>query len=144
MDSLEKLRAFVLSYPHWEAGKLLFMDYTDGIDGNGGLFSEGITRVSFREDILGNRQADMRLQVFLYRCGKETEKDALWLSRFQSWVAEQSAAGNAPMFGDIPQKERLTAEKGRLTKTRGEGYLYSVLLTAEFTKLYEVKEYGEN
>ena len=144
MDMLEKLRAFVLSYPRWEEGKLLFMDYTDGIPGNGGLFPEGITQISFREDILGNRMADMRLTVCLYRCGAEEEGDALWLMDFQNWVAEQSAMGKIPVFGDVPHRERLYAQKGKLTQRRSSGNLYSVTLTAEFTKKYEVNENGEN
>ena len=77
MDLIDKLREFVLFYPGWETGKLLFLDYTDATPGNGGLFPEGITQVSFREDILGNRQADMRLQVFFYRCGEEEEGEAM-------------------------------------------------------------------
>lgn len=144
MDHIDKMRQFVLSYPGWEEGKLLFMDYTDGVPGNGGLFPAGLTQASFREDILGNRQADMCLQVFLYRCGGELDGDARWLLEFQNWVAAQSAAGNAPHFGDVPHRERLRAEKGKRSKDRGEGNLYSVVLTAEFTKIYEVNENGEN
>ena len=144
MTDLEKMREFILSYPHWEAGKLLFLDYTDGIPGSGGLFPEGVTEVAFREDVLGNRQADMRLQVFLYRCGNEQAEDAAWLLDFQNWVAEQAIRGIAPQFGDLPHRERLRAEKGKLSKTRGAGNLYSVMLTAEFTKTYEVNENGEN
>ena len=141
---LEKIKSFLIAYPGWEEGNLLFMDYTDGVPGNGGLFPEGVTAVSFREDILGNKEADMRLQVVLYRCGEEQEKDANWLLRFQNWVAEQSAFGNAPIFGDVPSRERLYAEKGKLSKRRDGGNLYSVMLTAEFTKKYEVNENGEN
>lgn len=144
MDPIEKLRAFVLSYPGWEEGNLLFIDYTDGVPGNSGLFPEGITQVSFREDILGNRRADMCLQVFLYRCTEEKPEDAKWLLDFQNWVTAQSAAGNAPHFGDVPHKERLYAQKGRLSQRRNSGKLYSVVLTAEYTKIYEVNENGEN
>lgn len=143
-DMLEKIKSFVTAYPHWEEGNLLFMDFTDGVPGNGGLFPEGITQVSFREDILGNKEADMQLQVVLYRYGAEEEGDGQWLLRFQSWVAEQSAFGNAPVFGDVPHRERLYAQKGKLAKRRDSGNLYSVMLTAEFTKKYEVNENGEN
>ncbi len=141
---LEKMKSFVLSYPGWEAGKLLFIDHTNGLSGSGGLFPEGVTEVAFREDILGNREGDMRFTVALYRCGAEEEGDAKWLLDFQNWVARQWALGKAPSFGDVPQKERLYAEKGRLSKRRDAGNLYSVLLTAEFTKIYEVNENGEN
>lgn len=144
MDMLSKLRSFILSYPRWEEGKLLFMDSTDGVAGNGGLFPEGITQVAFREDVVGNRLVDMRLQVCLYRCGNEEETDAPWLLDFQNWVAAQSAMRTAPRFGDIPCKERLYAQKGKLSQRRSNGNIYSVLLTAEFTKLYEENENGEN
>lgn len=144
MDLLEKLRTFVLSYPGWEAGKLLFMDFTDGAPGSGGLFPEGITEVSFREDILGNRETEQKLVVFLYRCTQEQPEDAQWLLDFQNWVTKQSALGKAPHFGDVPHKERLYAEKGKLSQRRSGGNLYSVMLTAEFTKKYEVNENGEH
>jgi len=144
MDDIEKLRDFVTAYPDWEAGKLLFIDYTDGVPGNGGLFPEGITQVTVREDILGGREVDMRLQVCLYRATAAQAEDAGWLLRFQNWVAAQSAGGKAPVFGDVPSRERLYAEKGRLSQRRSGGNVYSVMLTAEFTKKYEVNENGEN
>lgn len=141
---IEKIRTFLLSYPGWEAGKLLFIDDTDGVPGNGGLFPQGLQVLSSRQDILGNKEVDCRLIFTLYRASAETEADAPWLLAFQSWVESQSALGLTPQFGDVPQKERLRAEKGKLQDRHSTGGLYAVTLTAEFTKIYEVNKIGEN
>jgi len=141
---IEKMRTFLLAYPQWEEGNLLFIDDTDGVPGNGGLFPQGLQVLSVRQDILGNKETDCRLTFALYRPSAETEKDAPWLLQFQGWVAEQSALGLTPRFGDVPNKERLRAEKGKLERRQSTGGLYCVTLTADFTKLYEVNENGEN
>ncbi len=141
---IDKMRAFLLSYPGWEAGKLLYIDDTDNVPGNGGLFPQGVQTLAVRQDILGNCETDYRATFTLYRASAETEADAPWLLHFQSWIDAQSARGLTPKFGDVPQKERLRAEKGKLCDRRGTGGLYSVMLTAEFTKLQEVNEIGEN
>lgn len=141
---IEKMRAFLLSYPGWEKGKLLFIDDTQDIPGSGGLFPGGLQILSIRQDILGNREEDCRLTFTLYRPSAETETDAPWLLDFQSWISEQSARGLGPQFGDVPQKEQLRAEKGKLHNRQGTGGLYCVTLTADFTKIYEVNHNGEN
>lgn len=141
---IDKMRAFLLSYPGWEEGKLLYIDDTDNAPGNGGLFPQGVQTVAIRQDILGNCQQDYRATFTLYRASAETEADAPWLLEFQSWIDKQSALALTPKFGDVPQKERLRAEKGKLHSRQGTGGLYSVILTAEFTKLHEVNEIGEN
>lgn len=141
---LEKIRAFLLSYPGWEEGNLLFIDEADHMPGNAGLFPEGLQTVAVRQDILGNKEVRYRLAFSLYRASAETEKDAPWLLDFQNWIAGQSALGRIPALGDVPREESLRAEKGKLTRRQGTGGLYCVLLTAEFTKLYEVNKNGEN
>ena len=142
VTELEIMRAFLLSYPAWEEGKLLYIDRCDG--GENGLFPEGVEEISRKRDVLGNTRVSCRLRFMLYRSGTEQESDGAWLLHFQKWLAEKSIRGEAPHFGDVPSEERLRAEKGQLQKSRGNGSLYAVQLTAEFVKIYEEDENGEN
>ena len=38
MTDLEKVRQWLLSYPKWEEGGVLYVDHTDAVPGNGGLY----------------------------------------------------------------------------------------------------------
>lgn len=142
MTELERMREFLLSYPAWEEGKLLYIDRCDG--GENGLFPQGAEEISRKRDVLGNTKVHCRLRFMLYRSASERESDAAWLLAFQKWLAQMSIRGKAPHFGDVPAEERLRAEKGHFEKSRGNGGLYAVQLTAEFVKIYEEDENGEN
>ena len=141
MDVLEKVRGWVQTFPEWEEGQL-HIDYTGAAPGNTGLFPVGVEEVARREDVLGNVTVSCRCGFLLYRVttGQEdNEKNAAWLLQFQDWVREQSALGLAPTFGDVPAQERIRAEKGRLKNASQVGTaIYSVELTAEFVKKYNV------
>ena len=117
VTELEKMRAFLLSYPAWEEGKLLYIDRCDG--GENGLFPEGVEEISRKRDVLGNTRVHCRLRFLLYRSAAQRAEDAAWLLGFQKWLAEKSIRGEAPHFGDVPSEERLRAEKGQLQKSRG-------------------------
>ena len=140
MTDIEKLRQWLLTYPAWDAGGLLYIDYTDGVPGNSGLFPAGVEEVSRREDLLGNVTVGYRCRFALYRVtagGCENGENAQWLLEFQRWVQAQSAAGLAPTFGDDPARERIRAEKGRLDRASQTGTgTYTVTLTADFVKYY--------
>lgn len=140
MTDLEKLRQWLLTYPKWDAGGLLYIDYTDGVPGNSGLYPAGLEEVSRREDVLGNVTVGCRYHFALYRVttGQADNRDnAQWLLDFQSWVRAQSQAGLAPTFGDEPAREQIRAEKGRLHKASQTGTgTYTVTLTADFVKHY--------
>ena len=144
MDALQKMAAFILSYPGWEAGVTLTFDSAENAPGALGLFPEGVEEISLRQDIMGNRESRQRMAFSLYGVADDVDGGASLVARFQSWVHDQSAAGLAPTFGDAPQKEQLRAEKGSLSRRESTGGLYCVKLTAEFTKHYEVNENGEN
>ncbi len=137
MTELEKMRQWLQSYPGWQ--DTLQVDFTEAAPGSAGLFSEGLEELSRQEDILGNLQIACRYRFTLYRRTPghaDGTDDARWLLDFQSWVQQQSAAGLAPRFGDIPHMERMQARKGTL-KDRGQTGLYTVTLLADFTKVYE-------
>ena len=134
MEFLEKVKQWVAGFPRWgEAG--LTLDSLGPAPENGGLFPRGVELVSAKEDVLGNRKARLRCVFLLQRLGKEPDgADAAWLLDFQQWVYASCAAGVAPSLGE---DTRWRAEKGQLAGNKGAGTgLYTVLLTAEFTKEY--------
>ena len=135
---LKKMKQWLETFPGWE--DVLQFDYTDAVPGHSGLYPKGITELSSREDVLGNRRTRYSCAFTLRRAAAPGEENARWLLAFQNWVAEQDRLGLAPKFGDEPKTERLRAFEGRLDsqqQVRSAGY--TVQLTAEFTKLYEVK-----
>ena len=139
MDILDKVRQWVTGFPLWEAGNLLYIDFTDAVPGNGGLFPGGLEIVSSRADVAGNVTLRCRYNFVLYRVGGGCPdgQDAAWLLEFQNWVMAQSAAGLAPVFGDVPAQERIRAEKGKRKETFASGIgMYAVVLTAEFVKKF--------
>lgn len=142
MDVLEKLKSWLMTFPKWEAGKLTYLDFTDGVPGNRGIFPQGQEVLRRKEDVLGNVTLSCRYHFALYRvtAGQEDQQEnARWLMEFQDWVQQQDALGLAPKFGDVPELSHIRAEKGRLSHRKQVGSaLYTVMLTADFTKLYEV------
>ena len=135
---LEKLTQWLETFPQWEG--VLQIDYADSVPGNTGLYPRGITELSSREDVLGNRKNRLSCAFILRRTGAGGQENARWLLDFQNWVMEQDRLGLAPRFGDEPQNERSRAFEGRLeTHKQVGGSVYTVQLTAEFTKIFEVK-----
>lgn len=138
MTDLEKLRQWLLTFPKWEDS--LQVEYTEAEPGSAGLFPLGLEEISRREDVLGNVQVACRYRFSLYRrTTRQQEVNAQWLLEFQNWVQQQSTAGLTPQFGDVPSQERMQAQKGAL-KERSQTGMYVVTLTADFMKVYEVKE----
>lgn len=140
MEEIEKVRQWVQTFPRWDED--LHVDYTAAVPGNAGLFSLGLEEVSRQADILGNITAQCRYRFSLYRVAtgqQDNTENAAWLMEFQSWVQSQSARGLAPTFGDVPSRETIRAEKGRLKEGSQTGTgVYSVDLIAEFVKKYEM------
>lgn len=142
MLDMEKIRTWLLSWPGWEAGAKLHVDYLDTVPGNCALFPGGMEEVSRKSDLLGNTRVHCRCKFILYRVTDRKENgqtDALWLHNLTQWVQQQSIAGLAPTFGEEPASETIRTEKGRLTKSRQPGNgMYAVEFTVEFIKIYEV------
>jgi hypothetical protein len=139
MTDLEKLVQWLQSYPEW--GQMpLAIDYTDTQPVCAGLYPRGVEQVERREDVLGNVTVHCRQTFLLQRLtsGQQSSpEDAQWLMGFQSWVAEQSAHGLAPHFGEEPGMERLRAEKGMLkAASQTATGTYAVTLIAEYVKHY--------
>lgn len=147
MDALEKLKQWLLTWPRWSCGSM-YVDYTDAAAENTGVYPCGMEELGRTEDLLGNvtLQCRYRFTIYWVTSGQhDGSLHAQWLLDFQNWVQQQSVAGLAPCFGDIPAREWVRAEKGKLQEASQTGTgVYTLMLTAEFMKQYEVKEYGEN
>ena len=132
---LETMKAWLETFPAWE-GTLQF-DYADAVPGSTGLYPRGITELSRREDVLGNVKVRYSCAFTLRRVAACSRENTRWLLQLQNWVAEQDRLGLAPRFGDEPKTERLRAFEGKLDNRQQVGSaLYTVQLSAEFTKIY--------
>ena len=135
---LEKLTQWLQTFPRWEG--VLQFDYADSVPGNTGLYPRGITELSCREDGLGNRKSRFSCGFVLRRAAGGSQENAQWMLDFQNWVMDQDRLGLAPKFGDEPVNERIRAFEGKLDTHKQVGStFYTVQLTVEFTKLFEVK-----
>lgn len=130
VSALEKLQAWLSSYPHWDASPA-----------NICLLPKGMEETSRREDVLGNAVAGCRCYVTLFwempATGTEAQ-DAERLLKFIQWVQHQSAIGLAPQLGDVPVGEKIRTEKSGCT-IGTQMVTYTVTLVADFMKVYEVK-----
>ena len=132
---LDKVMNWLQTFPLWEG--TLQVDYADAIPGSTGLYPRGITELSRREDVLGNVTVRCSWGFALQRAALPGEENARWLMEFQTWVADQNRLGLAPQFGDDPKQERIRAFEGRLhDRSQAGSGRYTVMLTAEFTKIY--------
>lgn len=144
MTALEKITAFVASYPGADILNTFQVDYTDQIPANGGLFPSGLEEIIRKTDLLGNTTVTNQYNFGLYYVFEKAPGDdagaavnASWLMDFQEWVQEQSVRGLAPIFGDDPQREKITAQNGVLYSAEDEGLAtYMVQLTVQFVKKF--------
>lgn len=137
MELLEKLKAWLQTYPGW-AGTMA-VDHTYAVPGQFGLYPRGVEVQSVKKDVLGNVYTRCRSRFDLYRVTTgqaDNTQAAGWLLDFQAWVRDQTAKGLTPAFGDVPEDERLTAQQGKLLRTGPAGMgMYAVTLTAAYTKI---------
>lgn len=144
MTALQKIREWIATFPQYYELREFSVDYTDATPGNGGIMPGGLTEISRSKDILGNVTVTNQYNFTLYFVFEKAqnddegaEKNAQFLMDFQNWVQAQSATRKAPVFGDDPKKETMTAQNGALYGTDDEGTaLYTVQLTVEFIKRY--------
>lgn len=144
MTALEKIRDFIRSYPGADILREFQVDYTDQIPNNGGVFPSGLVEVSRTTDLLGNVTVVNQYNFGLYYVLEKAPGDdagaavnADWLMDFQEWVQERSILGGAPVFGDVPRQERVTAQNGVLYDAGDEGLAtYMVQLSVQFVKLF--------
>ena len=147
MTALEKIIAWVATYPNFDVLGQFRVDYTDQIPSNGAIFPSGLMEISRTSDIVGNAKVVNQYNFGVYCVFAKPEDDDIqskinadWVMDFQEWVQEQSARRLAPVFGDVPQAENIKAQNGMLYSVEGEGTAtYMVQLSVQFNKIYEVK-----
>ena len=141
MDILEKMKSWLATCPVLEMGQIC-VDHLPAEPGCVGLYQKGLQEVRSWEDLLGNVMVHCRYR-FLLRC--MVLEDSAWLPEFQQWVQQQSALHLTPVFGDVPAEERLQAADGKLFERSQPGTrVCEIALVADFIKIYEEKEHGEN
>ena len=136
---LEKLKQWLQTFPLWESDIRLQIDDTGVYPGNMGLYPCGVEELSRREDLLGTVTVRLRERYLLYRMVSGPRDDSSqWLQALQQWVQRQSAMGLTPVLGDVPDREGIRAEQGKLLSVSQSGQAkYSVRLTVEYEKQYE-------
>lgn len=147
MTPLEKIKTWLAGYPGFDILNAFSVDYTDQVPANGGVFPAGLVEVSRRKDILGNVTVENQYNFGLYYVFEKAPGDdagatvnADWIMDFQEWAQEQSATGAAPVFGDVPGSEVITAQNGVLYDATDEGLAtYMVQLSVKFERRFELK-----
>lgn len=123
-----------------------WVDLSGPMPGTGGVFPAGVTVLESRRNLWGDVTLRCRAQFALRLVLPFSPQDpdgaaanAARLLDLQGWVAAQSAAGLAPVFGSTDvHRETLAAEQGRLESVRADGTaVYALRLTAQYTQLYE-------
>ena len=144
LTPLEKMRAFVASYPDADILSTLAVDYTDQVPDMGGLFPTGLVEVSRVTDLIGNVTITNQLNFALYTVLTKAPEDdtgatfnAEWQLGFQQWVQEQSATCQAPTFGDVAWNERITAQDGQIYSADAEGVaIYAIQISVTYIKKF--------
>ena len=146
MTALEKIREFIKQYDGFDILDKFRVDYIDRMPSSGAVYPAGLVELSRSGDIVGNVTVNNQYNFSIYYCFEKAEGDdvgaainADWLAGFQEWVQEQSATGKAPVFGDVPREERISAQNGVLFEADEVTAIYMVQLSVTFTKKYEVE-----
>ncbi len=145
MSDLEKLRAWLQTYPGADKLTDFQVDYTDRLPGCFGVFPAGLVEVARKETILGDITVQNQYNFALYLVLPKAPGDdvgasinADWVMDFQRWVQAQSVTRRAPTFGNVDEdKETLSAQNGALYDADEEGAaMYMVSLQAVFRTEY--------
>lgn len=145
MTALEKTRWWIATFPDFDILGAFQVDYTDQVGANcGGIFPSGLVEAERRRDIMGNTTVTNQYNFGIYCVLLKPQGDdatatinADWVMGFQEWVQEQSVRGLAPIFGDEPNGEKITAQNGVLYEANNEGTAtYMVQLSIQFKKRY--------
>nr|DAH76960.1 MAG TPA: Minor capsid protein from bacteriophage [Caudoviricetes sp.] len=147
MTDLERLRAWIATYPGYNILDEFQCDFTDqAVPGNAGVFPAGLVEVERRKDVLGDVVVTNQYNFSLYYVFAKPEGDdgaatvnADWVMDFQRWVQAQSVLGLAPKFGNIPDAERIIAQNGVLYDADKDGTvgIYMVQLSATYKLRFE-------
>lgn len=147
MTDLERLKAWLATYPEAEKFSQMQVGYTSSLPGDFGVFPAGIVEVERRENLFGQATVTNQYNFALYLVLEQASGGdaaalcgADWVMDFQRWVQQQSAAHQAPVFGNIDQnRETISAQSGALYEADAGGQaLYMIQLAARFRMHYEL------
>ncbi len=140
----ETLRTWLCTCPYLQNMDAPEIDFVGVTPGNTGLYPIGLEERGRQEDVLGNVtvQYIQKFLVYLVTCPNPGEVEpGRQILEFQQWVGQQSARGLAPVFGDVPDGDKILAEKGKLVSVSKTGICkYQVQLTVQYVKKFERKE----
>lgn len=144
MSKLEKIREFIAKCPCIDKfTDDIHIDWTDADPGDYGIMPTGESIIRTEEDILGNKILYKQYNVSLYAM-RFTVNDIVrlessgFLEDFTAWIEEQSFAGTAPIFGDNPAEEYITAQNGMLFQLSDNGKTgrYQIQIQCFYEKHY--------
>ena len=139
MEQLENMRQWLQAFPLWGQTQI-HLDSLPLLPGNAGLYPMGIEVLERKTNLLGTVSLRCRQKFELQKTVCPDQEQAAWLLQLQQWILEQSAAGTAPRFGDVPEGEHIRGEKGRLKEMTAAGTaVYAVTITAEYIIIMEEK-----
>ena len=146
MTDLERLKAWIQTYPQAEKITGMQVDYTDQLPGCFGVFPAGLVEIDRAPNLIGEVTVTNQYNWALYIVFAKAPGDdvgaavnADWIMDFQKWVQEQSVTHRAPTFGNIDQDtEIMSAQNGALYDAEAEGLgMYMIALQATFKTLYD-------
>ena len=119
MSPFETMRQWLSACPHLEKFSGCHVDWLENTAGSFGIVPAGSSVIRQSRDILGGRTVYKQYNVVLYARGWTADdvvrlENTTFLDDFAQWVEEQQALGLAPVFGDDPQAEEITAQNGML------------------------------
>ena len=134
MTALEKIRAWIATYPDFDILAEFQCDYTDhAMPNNGGIFPSGLIEVERRRSICGITTVKNQENFGLYYVFEKAAGDDMgamvnagWVEGFQQWVQEQSVLGSARTFGERPTQETITAQNAVTYETGEKTETYMV------------------
>lgn len=149
MTALETMRDFIAEYPDFDILGGFTVDYTDKVPDCAGLFPSGLVEINRVHDILplelgGGVTVYNQYNFALYTLLAKSPDDdagatynAEWQMGFQEWVQEQSTLGLAPVFGDDPRTEEITAQNGAIYSADEEGTaVYVIQISVTFQRRF--------
>jgi hypothetical protein len=145
MTALEQVKEWLATFPQFDILTNFRVDYTDKVPGTGGILPDGLVEVSRRRDITGCTTVTNQYNFALYYVFEKApgddegaEANADWIVDLQEWAQAQSVSGSAPVFGDDPRSERITAQNGTLYQADEEGTaVYVVQLSVQFVRVFK-------
>lgn len=145
MTALEQVKEWLATFPQFDILTNFRVDYTDKVPGTGGILPDGLVEVSRRRDITGCTTVTNQYNFALYYVFEKApgddegaEANADWIVDLQEWAQAQSVSGAAPVFGDDPRSERITAQNGTLYQADEEGTaVYVVQLYVQFVRVFK-------